>query len=621
MKTHPLWIAVALFACTSIPVLTAICAAAQQPAAAGTASIEGRVLRAGTNEGISRARIVLNKADNATLETALTTLTDTNGRFALSGLLSGRYRLFASHDGEVRTEFGQRSANSAGTPFALAAGQQLRDLRLEMTPTGSISGRVLNRYGEPIGFANVRAYRYVYARGERQIMVANSVRTNDLGEYRLYWLPPGRYLVSVIPTQAVTTQFGMVSIETGPGAPVATVGDQESIPGNVISISAGIAASSGVVSTAETGSMYLQVYYPGVTDAGQATPIELRAGESIAGMNFVAVESRAVHVRGEVVSPTGNPIPNVLVILVRRGAGSDDTGGRRVSVQQSGAFDFAGIPAGSYDLLAVAGRSGSALGYNGGANVAIVRGTVNTSNPRATDPRLGARMPVDVLQDDVVNLRLPLQTGTNVNGRIRVDGALSSSETASLMSKILVHLLPAPSIPQLNAIPAIVDDDGGFHLVNVVPGTYRVILEGTQIPQGVYVKSARYGTNDILNTLMHVEAQEQIPMEIVLGTAMGDLEARVTDRSGAPAASATVVLIPDAPLRGRIELFRTATTDESGKIHLENVYPGNYKLFAWEDIESGIWWDPEFMRAQEARGVPVRVGEKSKESVELLSIR
>jgi hypothetical protein len=389
----------------------------------------------------------------------------------------------------------------------------------------------------------------------------------------------------------------------------------------VIVISAGIAASNGLVSTAETGSMYLQVYYPGVTDAGQATPIGLRAGESIAGMNFVAEEARAVHVRGQVVSPTGSPLPDVLVILVRRGAGSDDAGSRRVSVLQSGAFDFAGIPPGPYDLLAVSGRPGSALGYTGGANVTIVRGTGNTSNPRATDPRFGARLPVDVLLDDVVNLRLPLQTGTNVSGRIKVDGALSSSETASLMSKVMIHFLPAPAIPQLNPIPATVDSDGIFHLTNVVPATYRVLLEGTQIQQGFYVKSARYGTNDILNTLTRVEAQEQIPMEIVLGTAMGDLEARVTNGSGAPAASATVVLIPDNPLRGRIELFRTATTDESGKIHLENVYPGNYKLFAWEDIESGVWWDPEFMRGQEARGVPVKVGENSKGSVELQSIR
>ena len=109
-------------------------------------------------------------------------------------------------------------------------------------------------------------------------------------------------------------------------------------------------------------------------------------------------------------------------------------------------------------------------------------------------------------------------------------------------------------------------------------------------------------------------------MEIVLGTGMGDIDARVTRSSGAPASSATVVLIPDAPLRGRLDLFRKQTTDEAGTVHFENITPGSYKLFAWEDIESGEWWEPEFMKVHEARGAGVKIGEKSRESIELRSI-
>ena len=108
-------------------------------------------------------------------------------------------------------------------------------------------------------------------------------------------------------------------------------------------------------------------------------------------------------------------------------------------------------------------------------------------------------------------------------------------------------------------------------------------------------------------------------MEIVLGPGMGDIDARVIKSSGAPASSTTVVLIPDARLRGRLDLFLNQTTDEAGTVHFGNVTPGSYKLFAWEDIESGEWWDPEFMKVQEARGTTVKIGEKSRESVELRS--
>ena len=122
------------------------------------------------------------------------------------------------------------------------------------------------------------------------------------------------------------------------------------------------------------------------------------------------------------------------------------------------------------------------------------------------------------------------------------------------------------------------------------------------------------------NSLLHVDTEERTPMEIVLGTGMGDIDARVIKSSGAPASSATVVLIPDAPLRGRLDLFRNQTADEAGTVHFVNITPGSYKLFAWEDIESGEWWDSEFMKVHEARGTSVKIGEKSRDSVELRSI-
>jgi hypothetical protein len=64
-------------------------------------------------------------------------------------------------------------------------------------------------------------------------------------------------------------------------------------------------------------------------------------------------------------------------------------------------------------------------------------------------------------------------------------------------------------------------------------------------------------------------------MEIVLTAGRGDIEARVTNNAGAFASGATVVLIPDNPLRGRLDLFRNETSDEAGKVHFENVIPGS----------------------------------------------
>jgi hypothetical protein len=61
-------------------------------------------------------------------------------------------------------------------------------------------------------------------------------------------------------------------------------------------------------------------------------------------------------------------------------------------------------------------------------------------------------------------------------------------------------------------------------------------------------------------------------------------------------------------------------SDTSGRFEFRNVPPGNYKLFAWESIDRGAWQDPEFMRAFETRGVPVRIEEGVRASVNVRMI-
>jgi hypothetical protein len=77
-------------------------------------------------------------------------------------------------------------------------------------------------------------------------------------------------------------------------------------------------------------------------------------------------------------------------------------------------------------------------------------------------------------------------------------------------------------------------------------------------------------------------------------------------------------LIPDAAHVQRADLYRsTSTADISGRFHFEAVAPGNYTLFAWEDVEEGIWHDPEFVNRFENLGTPVHIDEANSVTVEL----
>jgi hypothetical protein len=50
---------------------------------------------------------------------------------------------------------------------------------------------------------------------------------------------------------------------------------------------------------------------------------------------------------------------------------------------------------------------------------------------------------------------------------------------------------------------------------------------------------------------------------------------------------------------------------------LKNLDPGEYKVFAWEDVEAGAYMDPEFVKPVESQGESVTIRENSKERLQL----
>jgi len=156
-----------------------------------------------------------------------------------------------------------------------------------------------------------------------------------------------------------------------------------------------------------------------------------------------------------------------------------------------------------------------------------------------------------------------------------------------------------------------------FSVRGVTPGDYRVRISGLK---GTYIKSITAGDKDVLNLGFRVTAPSEPPLEIVLGTSPGTIEGRVADSLGEPAIRVSVVLIPEPVLLHRTDLYRSAQTDASGRYQLNDIPPGDYKLFAWEDVEPGAWQDPAFMRGYEDRGKFVRVTEGSTHAVDVILI-
>src|SRR5204863_9089630 len=115
-----------------------------------------------------------------------------------------------------------------------------------------------------------------------------------------------------------------------------------------------------------------------------------------------------------------------------------------------------------------------------------------------------------------------------------------------------------------------------------------------------------YGNNDAFCELLQVETDRSIPLTFQLGFSAGSVNGVVSDGKNQPFLAATCVLVPSS--RGRTDLYKTASSDQNGKFNFANVPPGDYKLIAWEDVPSGAYLDPSFMKPYEGQTQSITVG-------------
>ena len=158
------------------------------------AFIAGYVVRIGSGGPLGKAQVLLRPEQGRS--PVFGAVTDSSGRFVVANIRAGNYRLYVERDGYVDQQYGQLSPSRPGMVLVLAPGQQVEDVLISLVPTGTIAGRVFDEDGEPIVGASVRALRYDYHDGEKVLTRVREAETNDLGEYRLYWLTPGEYYVS-----------------------------------------------------------------------------------------------------------------------------------------------------------------------------------------------------------------------------------------------------------------------------------------------------------------------------------------------------------------------------------------------------------------------------------------
>ena len=517
-------------------------------------NIEGLVVKAGTGQPLKEAWVTLGSVESR--QAPHVTSTDSSGRFVLKEIEPGHYRLRVERSGYVRQKYSQRGANRAGTILTLEPGQSVRDIVLRLVPTGAITGRVYDEDGDPIAGARVQALRYGYERGRREFMQAAEAVSNDLGEYRLYGLAPGHYYINGTYTPTIA-KLGVAG-----------------------------ATPAGHTGGSSPKGGYARTYYPGTSQPSGAAPIELRAGEEVGRIDLALLRTHAVRVSGRVFNAiNGRPSRGARLWLVPRNSGVSESVFRNQTIVENaqGAFAIRRVTPGSYVL--------SASWLEGGE---VYR----------------TRQTLDVEDSDIDDLDLALLPGVELRGRVRAEG------NPQIKFTDLRVLLQPRDDAEIGIASATVKSDGTFVLKNVASDVYDLTLVG--IPEGFYLATAREGTDDVLESGLSVSRERPLgSLELVLNPAGGLVDGIVVDKLEQPFGGALVVLVPEASRRGQAHYYKTTTTDQHGRFTLRDIVPGEYRLFAWEDIETGAYQDSEFLQYYEKRGELVRVAQASQHNVQL----
>ena len=563
-------------------VLLALSAAVAYARTPAPVVLQGHVVSRVSRDPVSHASVVAARVGGAQEDYRVTT-SDTNGRFIFADLTPGDYRVYAQRAGFVRSEHGSTAVAPAGQPIALADGASPPDISIAMTPTGVISGRVTDR-NHPASGVWVRALRSSFLNGRRMLGVEEYAVTDDRGEYRIFDLPPGSYLVSAIPATRPRLDRTDIVTRTMPGNANSNR-SEERTPLTLDTITAA-AFDTGV---------YPASYYPSVTDPSLATVIDVAPGSTTLGTDVALTRAATFRVSGVVEAP-GMDVASRRVRVWLTPAESGTAMELPAVEVPLGGFGFPRVPPGRYRLRA------QLLPAEGERQTSLV----------------AASVPVDVWDRDA-SVTATLQPGVTISGRILVDKAPPPGDSRPSVQLQGLYGMPGTSARRVEA-------DGSFELATVAPGTYHWRLLPMPLANGTrvapWVTSARFGNDDVSSHTIEVgPGAATTPFVIEIGTRTASLIAIVIDDTRRPVAGAVVIAVPAPARRSRSEAYRDAVSGPDGRVKLDGLPPGEYWLLASERIAAGEWQDPVVFTRHEPRTDRVRLAEAETKTIELRVLR
>ena len=325
--------------------------------------------------------------------------------------------------------------------------------------------------------------------------------------------------------------------------------------------------------------VFLRQFYGGTTDWKRAIRLTVPPGELVRGVDFRLGVARAVRIRGRVTgipdapSPANNPPQHVQVTLVTTGEGGQVRGTMSAGASPPDyRFEIPDVVPGHYRL---------------------------TANILAGNKNYWASQSLDA-GEDTGEVTLALAPGTDLKGQVRVEG--EGAEEFKKFQVTLIRDLRGAS----GDISTQTGPDGRFTLEQVPPGIWDIGV--APIPRGGYLKSMRLGKQDVLTEEMEIGPATDAALNIVLSTRGGKVEGEIDSQAAAQVRTA-ILLAPIGRYRAVMSFYAVTVTDEDGKFEFSGITPGQYKIFACEQIAPGELRNPDLVAGLDEFGQPIEISE------------
>ena len=538
----------------------------------GTGRIKGRLVAAETGVPVRRAQVRLSGTD---VMPQMAT-TDNEGAYEFRDLPAGRFTVTATKSGFVSVGYGQTRPFESGKPIDLAEGQVLDRADITMPKGSVIAGRILDEFGEPLADASVSALRSTWSNGRRRLQATGrTALTNDLGQYRIYGLPPGEYYVTA-------TLRG--------GAQEMMVMELEA----VAAVRSGVAAARVGAEPPRSG--YAPTYYPGTPNGAEAQRLSVALGQEAQNTDFALVPVRLARISGTVIGSDGRPLSGVMVNAVPRSSGVTNVlfpSGGTSRTDQSGNFTLNGVAPGEYTLNAQGAQT--ITSSEGGRTMVF---TMRTTAGGADGGSEFGSIPLSVAGDDLANVVIATSKGTSASGKVIYEGGSAPSRNTLRISAASADTEgPMLMVGASSSVTA----EGTFEIRGLAgPRIFRV----TNVPSGWVLKAIRHNGTDITDEEVDINPAQPISgLEVVLTNRTTEVSGTVKAGND-PATDYTVVIFSDDPSKWAAPMSRhvaSARPSQTGRFEIKNLPAGSYYAVALEYIPQGDWNDPEVLDRLKAR--------------------